>query len=141
MIEIGWRQAQSLRCSVLGWGCGPVPGDEDAGTVHLGMADGPTELVGVVSFLAHPYPALPARPAVYLWAMAIRPDRQGQGVGTRLLHEVLHRASAIGAGLVWADARLSAVSFYQRHGASAVAPAVQDPIAGVATGRVLFELP
>ncbi|GAB3900237.1 GNAT family N-acetyltransferase [Larkinella knui] len=47
---------------------------------------------------------------------ATRPDCQRQGIGTRLLNQVIEDARKQGAHTLWCDARLSAADFYRRFG-------------------------
>ena len=47
---------------------------------------------------------------------AVRPDWQGQGVGTALLNHVITEATRLGATTLWCDARLEAADFYRRFG-------------------------
>ena len=80
-----WQQTEALRCSVLGWEPGPVPGDEDPSAVHLAEVDASGQVIAVVSFMAHPCPDRVSVIAVYMWAIAIAPELQGLGTGRRLL--------------------------------------------------------
>jgi GNAT superfamily N-acetyltransferase len=90
--------------------------------------------------MVHPCPDRPGVIAVYLWAMSVAPELQRRGVGRRLLHEVVTWARAAGAEVVWADARESAVGFYERCGAMAVGDPYSDDVTGLPDRRVLFEL-
>ncbi len=135
-----WKQAQALRQSVLGWPAGPVAGDTDVLTSHFFAIDAAGDGVGVVSFTPHPCPSRPGVRAVYLWGMAVRPDTQHAGHGTRLVRAVLEAAPGHAAGVVWADARLTAVPFYQRLGAEPEGPVFVDEITGLPDQRVVFDL-
>lgn len=117
-----------------------MPGDEDASAVHLAEVDASGQVTAVVSFMAHPCPDSPGVIAVYLWAMAVAPELQGHGTGRGLLDEVMTLARAAGAELVWADARESAVGFYERCGGIVVGDSYADDITGLPDRRVLFEL-
>jgi GNAT superfamily N-acetyltransferase len=139
-VQVPWLQAEVLRSSVLGWEPGPAPGDEDASAVHLGEFDASGRATAVVSFMVHPCPDRPGVIAVYLWAMAVAPELQGLGTGRRLLHEVMTWARAADAGVVWADARESAVKFYERCGAIVVGDRYTDDVTELLDRRVLFEL-
>lgn len=135
-----WVDAQTLRQSVLGWPPGPVAGDTDALTCHLFTADAAGDGVGVVSFTPHPCPSRPGVRAVYLWGMAVRPDAQHASHGTRLVRAVLEAARGTAAAVVWADARVTAVGFYQRLGALTEGPVFVDEITGLADQQVVFDL-
>jgi GNAT superfamily N-acetyltransferase len=140
MMQLSWQQTQPLRSSVPGWPSGPVPGDEDAAAVHLAERNPAGEVTAVVSFMPHLCPDRPNQPAVYLWGMAVAPDLQRQGAGRRLVEEVLVRARAAGAQLVWADARESAVGFYERCGWRMIGEPVIDDVTGLMDRRVIVEV-
>jgi ribosomal protein S18 acetylase RimI-like enzyme len=67
--------------------------------------------------------AYPLRPelggAWQLRGMATTPERQGQGIGGRLVATALSELRRRGGAIVWCDARTSAVGFYRRHGFTA----------------------
>lgn len=76
--------------------------------------------MGVVTFLERECPARPGvHPARQLRGMAVAADRQGTGIGASLLRAGLDRCRAEGAAVVWAHARVTAVSWYEAHGMSA----------------------
>ena len=135
-----WAEAQPLRQLVLGWPAGPVPGDLDELACHL-FATGPAGGdVGVVSFMPHPCPSRPTDRALYLWGMAVHPAAQHTGHGTRLVRAVLANAYDNDMTVVWADARLTAVSFYERLGAVPNGDQSVDDVTGLTDQRVLFDL-
>jgi GNAT superfamily N-acetyltransferase len=117
-----------------------VPGDEDASVVHLAEVDASGQVTAAVSFMVHPCPDRPGVIAVYVWAMAVAPELQGLGTGRRLLDEVVIWAREADAEVVWADARESAVGFYERCGATPVGDSYPDDVTGLPDRRVLFEL-
>jgi ribosomal protein S18 acetylase RimI-like enzyme len=139
IAAISWLQTEALRSSVLGWEPAPVPGDEDASAVHLGEVNVSGRVTAVVSFAVHPCPDRPGVIAMYLWAMAVAPELQQLGAGRRLLVEVMSRARAANAEVVWADAREEAVGFYERCGAIAVGDPYSDDVTGLPDRRILFE--
>jgi GNAT superfamily N-acetyltransferase len=57
----------------------------------------------------------------------VRPDRQRKGVGSRLLQHLLPLTMKVPLVGTWADAWW-AISFYERHGFSLVAPAEKDQL-------------
>ncbi|MGA9276311.1 GNAT family N-acetyltransferase [Ilumatobacter sp.] len=61
-------------------------------------------------------PTSDARPLTQLRGMATEPSLAGIGLGRRLLSAGLDRAAAHGTELVWANARLGALRFYERSG-------------------------
>lgn len=91
-------------------------GDEDAGTFHLGVRDGDGTIVAISTWLQRSHPTAPDRPAHQLRGMAIEPSLRGRGVGTLLLMAGLTACKARESDVVWAHARSTALSFYERHG-------------------------
>lgn len=96
-------------------------GDGGADTFHLGAfagsadgTDGP--LVAIASFMHVRYPDRPASDAYQLRGMATDPDHRGSGVSGELLAVGLERCRSVGAELVWARARTTALGFYDRNG-------------------------
>ncbi len=88
-------------------------GDDDPATVHLG-AEVDDRLVGVSSWLRTEDSDGVAR--VQLRAMAVLDDLQGLGVGAQIVAEGIRRAREADVAEVWANARDSALPFYERCG-------------------------
>jgi GNAT superfamily N-acetyltransferase len=140
ITEVPWQHAESLRCTVLGWAPGPVPGDDDASAVHLAELDLQEQVTAVASYLPHPCPDRPDVPAIYLWGMAVAPPAQRHGAGRRLIAEILSRAALAGASVVWLDARASAVGFYERCGAAVTGEPYRDAVTGRTEWRMVFDI-
>jgi GNAT superfamily N-acetyltransferase len=89
--------------------------DDLPGVFHLaGRLDG--DLVACVSFCPQD---TPLRPGVVGWrfrAMAVDTVLQGTGLGRVILAAGIERARAEGAEVVWANARDSAIGFYESMG-------------------------
>ncbi len=101
-------------------------GDEDPTTFHVGVrVDG--ELTAISTWLARRHPDRPERPAYQLRGMATTPVRRGCGDGTRTLDAGLAACVELGADLVWARARVSALDFYRRRGFETVGGEYVDP--------------
>ena len=127
-----------LRREVLRRGQPPeasiYPHDDDPATVHVGAFAPDGALVGVATLLppedrnaGHP----PYRaPGARFRGMGVDPAWQGRGVGTRLLAEVRRLARERGARELWANARLAAVPFYERHGLRVVSRLFDLPSLG-----------
>ena len=81
--------------------------DNEAG-YHFGVFRG-EEVVAVISLF------MSGKEARFR-KFATRPDCQGQGYGTALLHHVFNEARRLGAGHIWCDARQDSASFYARFG-------------------------
>lgn len=105
-------------------------GDDEPTTFHLGVqADG--HLIAISTWLRRRYPDRPAEEAFQLRGMATEPSSRGSGVSGRLLQAGLDRCAARGATLVWARARVDALTFYTRHGFEAVGSEYTDLTTGL----------
>lgn len=109
------------------------PGDHDPSTLHLGAyADG--ELVAISTWLQRLDP-----PAEVLWpgddgvvtvqlrGMATVERCRGTGLGMRLVDAGLDHARRIGARVVWARARDTALGFYEHAGFEVVGDGFLQP--------------
>ncbi len=98
-------------------------GDDEPATRHFAACAADGALAGCASFMRRPWRG---EPAWQLRGMATHPERTRHGVGTTLLAaaEALLRAEG-DVRLLWCNARLAAVPFYQRVGWE-VASAVFD---------------
>lgn len=91
------------------------PEDDRAGAFHLGARDGGV-LLGVASFAPSPTDLAPGRDAWQLRGMAVTTARQRTGAGRAILAAAFDRLRAAGAEVLWANARDSALPFYERLG-------------------------
>jgi len=82
--------------------------DEDNDTLHLG-AYIDKKLIGVLTLL-------PNASDVQLRGMAVLPEMQKLGIGYQLILEAEKRVIQMGISLLWMNARLIAVPFYERCG-------------------------
>ena len=101
-------------------------GDDDADTVHLAarLADS-GEVVGCATLMRRPFEQ---QPAWQLRGMATRRDLARRGVGTAILRgaeQVVREHD--GPWLLWCNARLAAVPFYQSAGWQVVSAAFDIP--------------
>ena len=90
------------------------PEDAAAGTFHLAAQD--PDVIGVATFIPAPTQDRAGRTTYQLRGMAVDPSRQGQGVGRQLLDAAAERLRAAGVDAVWANARDTALGFYERLG-------------------------
>ena len=128
--RVGADVVQPLRHAVLRPG---KPADDavypqDATAVHLAAFAG-ERLVGVASVFPDPDPDT-GEPAWRLRGMAVDPEVHGSGVGTALLAAVLDAARAGGAKLLWCNARVAAIRFYERAGLTATGDVFHIPNGG-----------
>ncbi|HEX3708136.1 MAG TPA: GNAT family N-acetyltransferase [Mycobacteriales bacterium] len=116
-------EVRPLRMSVLRPGQPVEASDYDAlpDTRHLGAFAGDV-VVGCASVFPSPHLevgdalSLDARSAWQLRGMAVAPERRGTGVGALVLLAAIDLVRLAGAPLMWANARVTALGFYQRLG-------------------------
>jgi predicted GNAT family N-acyltransferase len=129
----------ALRGAVLRPGGGEITwaGDEDPATFHLAARTPDGAVVGVVRFSPAPCPYRSGATAPWqLRGMATDPAVRGTGAGRALLAEGLARVAARGGGLVWCDARVGAIGFYEGHGFTVVSEPFDKPGIGPHVGML-----
>ena len=105
-------------------------GDELASTHHFGLFEG-KELIGVSSIYQREHAVAQGPDAWQLRGMAVHPERHGQGLGSKMLVEVLATCrNELRGQRMWCNARLRAVSLYERHGFARVGEAFEIPQVG-----------
>lgn len=122
-----------------------IAGDDDPATLHfVARVDGSGQVVGVLRLHPAPCPWPEAsgtsRATWQLRGMATEPQVRGLGSGRALIAAGLARVAALGADLVWCDARAAAVGFYERMGFTVVTEEYQRIPNGPHVGMVV-ELP
>lgn len=100
-------------------------GDDEPETLHVAAEDDGA-IVGCASFMRRPYDG---RPASQLRGMATRADRRGEGIGAAVLR---FGVAALGGdtALLWCNARIAAVPFYERQGWTVVSDVFDIPTVG-----------
>lgn len=98
---------------------GPLPGDQPppAEAVHVAaLRDG--VVIGAATVLPEPWPGpgLVREPVWRLRAMVVSEAVRGTGIGRAVLDRAVQLAAARGVGSLWAEARSSALGFYERAG-------------------------
>jgi GNAT superfamily N-acetyltransferase len=134
VIELTAAQTHPLRLDVLRRGTPSrdvaFAEDELPSTLHLGVElDG--VVVGVSTWIENEHPDLPATRAVQLRGMATAPHLRSHGIGGLLLESGVERMFASGHDLVWARARDTALTFYERHGFVRRGPGYVDVVTGI----------
>lgn len=117
----------------------PVPRLADpAGTFHLAARTAGGAVVGVVRFSPAPCPwRRDAHAPWQLRGMATDPGVRGTGAGRVLITEGLARVAARGGDLVWCDARVPALGFYERVGFAVVTDEFDKPEGGPHRGMLI----
>jgi len=123
------------------------PGDDDPRTAHVAARvrlEAPELLAhvdeGIVfegilavgTVLPEPPPWDAQRPDGWrVRGMATRPELRGRGLGGRVLAALLDHVAAGGGGVVWCNARITAVAFYERAGFQRLGTPFDLPTIGV----------
>ncbi len=137
-VPVEWTLA--LRQAVLGIPGAPrplvLPGDDEPTTVAFAAIDPAGEVLSVVrvSREAPPFSTedlcLAGTPSHRIRGMATRPEARNRGVGSAVLGAAIDHVSDLGGGLLWCNARIPAVSLYERAGFTTRGQAWVDPIYG-----------
>lgn len=115
------------------------PGDEDRTTIHLGVVvEG--RVVAISTWLVAPDPIAPDRDSVQLRGMATEPTMTGRGLGRALLEAGTTHALASGHEQIWANARVSALGFYEAAGWTVTGPVFDTAVTGLPHRHVHIEL-
>ena len=93
--------------------------DDDDVSFHLG-AFVDSKLVSVASFFYQRNPFFPDQHQYHLRGMATLPEFQNKGLSSELLNMAFPIIKQNFCSLVWCNARLSAIGFYQKVGFSKV---------------------
>lgn len=97
------------------------PADRAPGSFHLAVRLGAGgEIVAVASLSLEEAPGHPGRPAARLRGMAVDPAHRGLGLGRLLLDDAVRRLAAAGIERCWANARTTALGFYEAQGFTAI---------------------
>jgi thiamine transport system ATP-binding protein len=136
VVELAAADTHPLRRAVLREGRVDASvvfeGDDEPGTLHLGLEASDGTLVGVSTWLWRPCPREPGDRDRQLRGMAVDTSRQAGGFGAVLLAAGVERAIADGATTVWANARDTALGFYERHRFEVLEPGHVDAATGLA---------
>jgi predicted GNAT family N-acyltransferase len=92
-------------------------GDQFPDAVHFAALDEDGVVRSACLVLPRPYPRRPDEPGAWqLRGMATDEAFRGRGLGAELLAATVAHVAQLSAHIVWCEARVSAVSFYARHG-------------------------
>ena len=144
VVELTAEETHPLRRSVLRTGTRSdvvvFEGDDLPTTFHLGARTATGALIGISTWMARAYPDRPAEVGYQLRGMATDPTHRGTGAGAAMLVAGLDRCRALGAGVVWARARDTALGFYERHGFTAVGLGYTDLTTGLPHHDIVLDL-
>lgn len=132
VVELTAEQTHPIRRAVLRDETDEVvfDGDDLPTTIHLG-ATITGELVTISTWLQRRYPDLPEHAGHQLRGMATLPDARGSGAATLVLATGIERCADAGATVVWARARVTALTFYERQGFRATGDEYVDLTTGL----------
>jgi ribosomal protein S18 acetylase RimI-like enzyme len=142
---VGAADAYDLRRRVLRGGRPDAevafPEDGRPGAFHLAVRSaGEGDLVAVASFSPEPAPSRAGRRAVHLRGLAVDQAWQCRGVGRCLFEAAVARLRQEGVEVLWANARDSALGFYQRLGMEVVGEGFLLPETGIPHHVVVLDL-
>lgn len=119
VVGLDTRDVLDLRRDVLRRGTPSnepgYPEDDLPGTVHLGVLDAGV-VVATSTWMPRENPCRPGIPALQLRGMAVADSLQRSGIGSLIVTAGLEHARSCGARVVWANARDTAIGFYERLG-------------------------
>ncbi|MCK6438820.1 MAG: GNAT family N-acetyltransferase [Planctomycetes bacterium] len=104
-----------------------LPGDEHPSTLHYGGVDETGRVVCTLTMIDKAAPNSAIAPARQLRAMGTDPKVQGKGVGRLVVEFTVADQKKRGAKLIWCNARMSALGFYERLGFIAHGPEFELP--------------
>jgi GNAT superfamily N-acetyltransferase len=119
VVRVTAADVRPLRGQVLRPGVPPATlvyaGDDAPDALHVAAFDG-GRIVGIASLCREPVPGRPQASGWRLRGMATLPEARGAGIGARLLRECFRHVRDDGGGLLWCNARVVALGFYDRLG-------------------------
>ncbi|HXW80069.1 MAG TPA: GNAT family N-acetyltransferase [Acidimicrobiales bacterium] len=105
--------------------------DGQANAEHFCAYDEAGAVVCVASLWREPPPWQPSAPNAWrLRGMATAPEWREKGAGSAVLTAVVAHVAGGGGGLLWCNARLGAVKFYERAGMATRGEQWEEPIIG-----------
>ncbi|HUS62156.1 MAG TPA: GNAT family N-acetyltransferase [Acidimicrobiales bacterium] len=94
-----------------------LPGDDDADTGHFAAYDESGNVIGTATVRRESPPEEWGEPEGWrLRGMATEESLRGQGIGAAVLGAAIAHVAEHGGGLFWCNARMSALTFYERAG-------------------------
>lgn len=94
-----------------------MPAFAPPGAVHLGALDENGLVIGTCTIFEQAYPTRPEQVGAWqLRGMATDAARHGRGIGSAVLAKAEEHVRGRGGRLLWCNARVSAIGFYEHHG-------------------------
>lgn len=130
VVRLSQQQIIPLRMHVLRRGTPSqdptYPEDNAPDTIHLGIVLD-NVVVGTSTWLSKESPVAPGVAAMQLKGMAVDDALQGTGAGRLIVDAGLAEARQRHARIVWANARDSALGFYERCGFVTIGDGFMEP--------------
>lgn len=115
-------------------------GDDDPDTFHLVAIEYSGEIIAVSTWMVRALVDEPERRSIQLRGMATSVRLQGHGLGGRLVAHGVREARTRNIDWIWANARDSALGFYQRHGFHIIGGGFIESVTGLPHHRVRLDL-
>ena len=123
-VELTLEEVLPLRHAVLRNGrpdlTAELPQDGVEGCFHIGLRDEHGTVVATSSYVPEATMWRPGRVAWRLRGMAVAAQLQGSGVGRLVLEAAMNRLRSMSVEVLWANARDTALGFYERTGMEVV---------------------
>lgn len=103
--------------------------EDEEETRHFAVVEG-EEIVGACYIVRRAAPFNSEPTAWMLRGMAVEPSRQGQGIGALLVRRVEEEALRADIELLWFNARIKAVGFYEKLGFTIIGDEFDIPTVG-----------
>ncbi len=88
-------------------------------------------IIGTAIIAPEAFPGEPDRAGSWrLRGMATAPEHRGERVGTQVLDAAIDLVAATGGTLLWCNARVPALGFYERAGFTATGDPWEEPVTG-----------
>lgn len=135
---------RKLRQEVLGWSDTDLDVETVTNIRHVAVRDESGEVVGCGSCALVAFPDGlggsfgPVR-AMRFWGVAVSPEYEGQGIGTRIMEAITERARQQGVRLLWGNVRTTATSFYEQIGYRAVGNVADSMLSGLPSQKMVFD--
>lgn len=113
------------------------PGDNDSSTVHFGLFHN-NKIICVATFILSPHHDIASGNPYQLRGMATDPSYQSQGFGESILQFAMAELKLKkGADLLWCNARLRALHFYEKLGFRALGELFE--VIGTGPHKVMYK--
>lgn len=121
-LRVLWPHKERIENCVI-----DIDNREDA--IHLGTFDG-ERIVAIGSLFKSDTPKIQHKEKYRLRAMASDPEYRGRGAGEMLVRKAIEILRSKNMDVLWCDARLTAIGFYEKIGFNVIDEIYEVPIIG-----------